>query len=142
MPLELGPFPGSADERLVDIVPIATLKDAPTFQAGSITFRVLATPSRGSHEITTWRAELAPNASSGVHSLDHEQLMVVSDGAVTLIANGTALTGGPGDVLILPASTDLELRNDEDTPSSATVISPVGFAATAGGQTFSPPWSL
>jgi len=123
-------------------MPIAQLTDAPHFEAGAIHFRPLAVPSRGSAELATWRAELPAGASSGVHSLDHEQLMVVSEGAVTLHTGATAVTAHAGDVLILPPDTEVELRNETSSPASATVVSPVGFLATAGGHTFAPPWSL
>ena len=123
-------------------MPIATLSDAPHFEAGAIRFRPLAVPSRGSTELSAWRAELAAGATSGVHSLDHEQLLVVSVGAVTLYTLGTAVTAAPGDTLILPKDTPVELRNETSEPAAATVISPAGFRATVGAQTFSPPWSL
>lgn len=83
-------------------MPVATIDDAPRFESGAISFRVLATPSRGTKEISAWRAELAPLASSGLHSLDHEQRMIVSNGEVSLHLGGDVVVGLPGDLLILP----------------------------------------
>lgn len=54
----------------------------------------------------------------------------------------TEYFGRTGDALILSVDTVVELRNETDDPASAVVISPVGFAATAAGRTFAPPWSL
>lgn len=123
-------------------MPVARLLDAPRFEAGAIAFASLATPSRGTTELSTWRAELAPHASSGVHSLDHEQLMIVGEGVVDLRIGDEISTGRPGDVLILPPGHDVELRNETAAPAAVTVVCSAGFKATANGRTFCPPWSL
>ena len=121
---------------------LATLAGAPTFELGTLRIHPLAVPSRGSVEITTWRVDLPAGGASGPHSVDREQIIIVGSGRVTAHIAGTATTAGPGDALILPTDTVLELRNDSDRPADAIVISPVGFLASAGGHTFAPPWSL
>jgi quercetin dioxygenase-like cupin family protein len=119
---------------------MATLADAPEFTLGSL--RILAVPSRGSHELSSWRVDLPPHTTSGPHSLDREQIIVVGTGTVTAAIGDEEFTAGPGDALILPPDTLVDLRNPADTASMATVISPAGFQATAGTATFAPPWSL
>lgn len=123
-------------------MPIATLADAPEFTLGALRIRALAVPSRGSRELSAWRVDLPPHSASGPHSLNREQIIVVEEGAVTAAIGNELLTAGPGDALILPVDTVLELRNAADRASTATVISPAGFQATAGSMTFAPPWSL
>jgi len=121
---------------------LAKLSDAPTLLAGKLSFHPLAVPSRGSKELTVWNVELPAGVGSGPHSLDHEQIVVVGEGVVTLHIEGEQVAAGPGDALILPAATLLELSNAGSLPASAIVISPVGFKASAGGHSFTPPWSL
>jgi len=120
---------------------IATLADAPVFELGALRLRPLAVPSRGSRELAVWRVDLPAGGTSGPHALDHEQVIVIGTGSVTAYIEGRRTTAGPGDALILPINTVLELRNDSGDAASATVISPVGFQATASGHTFAPPWS-
>ena len=123
-------------------MPIATLADAPEFSLGDLRIRSLAVPSRGSRELSSWQVDLPPQTTSGVHSLNREQVIVVNSGSVTATIDGAEFTAGPGDALILPADSVVELRNPTDAGSTALVFSPAGFQATAGNATFAPPWSL
>ncbi|THG32860.1 cupin domain-containing protein [Naasia lichenicola] len=110
--------------------------------AGAINFRVLATPSRGTSELSAWRAELSPGGSSGIHSLNHEQIVIVDEGEITLLVSGETDIGTHGDILVIPAGHLVELINMTDAVASATIVSPAGFLATVAGKSFAPPWSL
>ena len=121
---------------------LATLADAPLFELGALRIHPLAVPSRGSDELCSWRVDLPSGGASGRHSVDREQIIIVGSGSVTAKVNGTSTTAGPGDALILPVNTILELLNETAHPPDAIVISPVGFTASAGGHTVAPPWSL
>ncbi|UFS60595.1 cupin domain-containing protein [Subtercola endophyticus] len=123
-------------------MPLATLNDAPEFHLGNLRIRSLAVPSRGSVELSTWFVDLPPNSSSGAHSLSHEQIVVVGSGQVWGTVGDKTVVAAAGDAIILTPGVLIELGNDSDAPAQAIVISPVGFTATAGGHTFSPPWSL
>lgn len=67
---------------------------------------------------------------------------MVGGGSVTAVIDDHEFHASAGDALILPADTVVELSNPADVASTATVISPAGFLATAGTATFAPPWSL
>lgn len=123
-------------------MPLATLADAPQFDLGALRIRPLAVPSRGSRELSCWRVDLPPGNSSGAHTVDKEQLVIVHDGTLTALIGPERLVAGPGDALVLPVDTTVEMRNDSPHATSATVLATVGFKATAGGRTFAPPWSL
>ncbi|RFA10293.1 hypothetical protein B7R54_14550 [Subtercola boreus] len=123
-------------------MPLATLTGAPEFQLGSLRIRSLAVPSRGSVELATWFVDLPPNSSSGLHSVSREQIVIVGAGQVWGTIGDKTVVAGVGDAIILTAGVTVELGNDSDSAAQATVISPVGFTATAAGQTFAPPWSL
>jgi quercetin dioxygenase-like cupin family protein len=80
---------------------IAMISDAPQINAGDLTFRPLAVPSRGSQELAVWRAELLVGASSGAHSLNRGKILVVTEGRITLHTGGNSVTEGVRDALIL-----------------------------------------
>jgi quercetin dioxygenase-like cupin family protein len=121
---------------------VVTLATAAHFELGALKVRSLAVPSRGSRELAVWRVDLPSNSTSGPHSVDHEQVIVVDSGTVTADIGGEIATAQAGDAVILPVDTAVEFRNNSSEPASATVISTAGFTATAGGHTFAPPWSL
>ena len=123
-------------------MPLASLHSSPEFKLGALRVRSLAVPSRGTKELATWRVDLPAGSVSGSHSIDKEQVILIESGSVTAIIGDEAIVAGPGDALILPVNTPLEMRNDGAQPAAAIVISTIGFKATAGGQTFAPPWSL
>ena len=65
-------------------MPIVTPEDAPTFDAGGAIITGLASPSRGSADIATWRVRFEHGHESPKHSLvDREEVFVVLSGAVT-----------------------------------------------------------
>ncbi|MFD7665033.1 cupin domain-containing protein [Streptomyces sp. NPDC059788] len=122
-------------------MPLSTGADAPTFERPGFTFRPLAVPSRGSTELAIWRLHAAPLAASEPHSMDREEVFVVLDGRITATVGGEEVVAGPGDAVIVPAHTELCLRNGE-APSTVNVVTSAGMRATLGDATFPPPWAL
>ena len=53
---------------------VVRMTDAPTFTVDGFHFVGLTAPSRGATELSTWRLEIEPNAKSGAHWLDHEEV--------------------------------------------------------------------
>ena len=124
-------------------MPLSTLADSKTFEVDGFTIRPLAAPSRGSAELSLWSMELDPGAQSVAHQMDREEVFLLVTGQVSATISGEEVTAAPGDAIIVPAGSHLQLRNDsQDQPATMTAVTSVGMRATIGDETFAPPWTL
>ena len=113
--------------------------DAPRFEIPGVTFVGMASPSRGSAHVCTWKIVVAANHESGAaHTLNRDEVFMVLSGSIGV--SGEVL--GPGDALVVPAGDEIALSNPGDVPAEAMVAIPAGFTATmADGTPFgTPPW--
>jgi quercetin dioxygenase-like cupin family protein len=122
-------------------LPLATLADAPRFTRDGFTFRSLAVPSRGSTELAVWALEAAPGARSEPHALDREEVFVLAAGTLAATVGGAAHALAPGDALIVPPGTPLQLANEGAEPALVTVCTSAGMRAQLNGESFTPPWA-
>jgi quercetin dioxygenase-like cupin family protein len=113
---------------------------APRFEIPGVTFIGLASPSRGTDQLCTWKIIVAPgHKPDGPHTLDRDEVFMVVSGSITL--SGDML--GPGDAVVVPAGADIEVANPGDTPAEVVVAIPAGFTATMadGTPVGTPPWA-
>ncbi len=116
--------------------------DAPRFDIPGVTFVGMASPTRGTAQLCTWKIVVAPgHESAGPHTLDRDEVFMVIAGSVRLAADGPVL--GPGDTLVVPAGEPIELSNPGDRPAEVVVAIPAGFTATMadGTSVGTPPWA-
>jgi mannose-6-phosphate isomerase-like protein (cupin superfamily) len=114
--------------------------DAPRFEIPGVTFIGMASPSRGTEQVCTWKIVVDANHRSGAaHTLDRDEVFMVLSGSIGVA--GEVL--GPGDVLVVPAGDDIDVSNPGDVPAEVMVAIPAGFTATmADGTPFgTPPWA-
>jgi uncharacterized RmlC-like cupin family protein len=108
-----------------------------------IEFVGLASPSRGSAGLCTWRITVAPNLTSAApHTLDQDEIFMVTDGSLQITPGGPVV--GPGDAVIVPAGTPIQLVNQSASPARATVAIRAGFVARGADGTAiaTPPWAV
>lgn len=113
--------------------------DAPRFEIPGVTFVGMASPTRGSEQLCTWKIIVAAgHETDSPHTLDRDEVFMVLSGSITL--SGDML--GPGDAVVVPAGGQIALSNPGDTPAEVLVAIPAGFTATmADGTPFgTPPW--
>jgi quercetin dioxygenase-like cupin family protein len=123
-------------------MPIVTPEDAPTFDAGGATITGLASPSRGSTDVATWRIKLDAGHESPKHSLvDREEVFVVLSGAVTARYGDREETAPAGGALIVAPGEEFSLVA-LDGPAEAVCMLPVGGTALLGGERIVPPWAV
>ncbi|MFG2631087.1 cupin domain-containing protein [Streptomyces sp. NPDC048473] len=123
-------------------MPLSTIADAKVFDRDGFTFRPLAVPSRGSVELAIWALEIAPGAASEAHAMDREEVFVVVSGKVSATVAGLEVNAGDGDAIIVPAGTELQIRNTcAENPATLTAVTSAGMKATVGDSTFPPPWA-
>jgi mannose-6-phosphate isomerase-like protein (cupin superfamily) len=116
---------------------------APPYAVGDNSITGYAAPSRGATQVSLWRIELAPGASSPLHEMDVEEVFLGISGEAAVVVGGTESTIGPGDCLILPAGTPFTLTAGTEHSFQAVACMTAGGKATMlpGGETFLPPWA-
>lgn len=116
--------------------------DAPRFQLPGLEFTGLASPSRGSADLCTWRLTLEPGLTSPEpHTLDRDEIFMVVKGAIRLSPGGDPVAAG--DVAVVPAGIPIKIANVGDGEAEVFVAIPSGFTATAadGSAIGTPPWA-
>jgi mannose-6-phosphate isomerase-like protein (cupin superfamily) len=117
--------------------------EAPRFQLPGLEFTGLASPSRGSAGLCTWRLTLASGLESPEpHTLDRDEIFMVLRGTIRLSTDSDAVTAG--DVAVVPAGTPIQVANVGDGEAEVVVAIAAGFTATAadGSEIGTPPWAL
>ena len=123
-------------------MPIIRAADAPVFELPGVTFTGLAAPSRGSAELCAWRLTVSPGLESpDAHTLDHDEVFVVTRGRIRLTPDSEA--AGPGDAVVIPAGQPVQLVNPDQEPAEVIVAIRAGFTGKAadGSTIATPPWA-
>jgi len=111
-------------------VTVIRATEAPRFELPGVEFTGLAAPSRGSTDVCTWQIIVAPGfVSPEPHTLDRDEIFMVTEGALRMTPGGERL--GPGDAVVVPAGSPILLVNPGDRPARAFVAIGAGFAARA-----------
>src|SRR5690242_15373509 len=117
--------------------------EAPRFELPGLEFTGMAAPSRGSAGLCTWRLAVAAGLDSPVpHTIDQDEVFMVTAGAVTLTPGGETVHAG--DTAVVPAGCEIQLSNPGDTPAEVIVAIRAGFTAKGadGAPIGTPPWAL
>lgn len=123
-------------------MPVITAATAARFEPDSGTEVVgLASPSRGSQELSAWRVRLAPGAGSPRHAVDREEIFVVLSGCVRLTHDRGVEEAAAGDALVAPTGEEFAIHNPGPEPFEAVVCAPAAILARTGGESFPPPWA-
>ena len=121
---------------------VITASEAPRFDLPGIEFTGYAAPSRGSAELCAWRITVAPALVSEMpHTLDHDEIFLVTSGRVRITEDGPVLAAG--DCAVVPAGEEIRLVNPDDAAATAYVAIRAGFTAKAADGTAigTPPWA-
>jgi len=116
--------------------------NAPRFELPGIEFTGYAAPSRGSDGLCAWRIRVSPGmVSDQAHTLDQDEVFLVTSGTITLSREGPPLAAG--DCAIVPAGTPILLSNPGEEPATAHVVVQAGFNAKMadGAAIGTPPWA-
>ena len=122
---------------------IITAAEAPRFELPGVRFTALASPSRGSAEICTWQITVeAGLVSEQSHTIDRDEIFMVTAGAIRLSPEGPVLR--PGDAAVVPAGSPIQLDNVGEGEARAFVVIQAGFTGTMADGTVvsTPPWAL
>jgi mannose-6-phosphate isomerase-like protein (cupin superfamily) len=117
--------------------------EAPRFELPGLVFTGLASPSRGSADLCTWRLDIEPGFTSpDAHTIDRDEVFVVVSGAIRLAPDGAPIDAG--GAAVVHAGTPIQVSNAGDGPAAVMVAIGAGFSATMDDGTVigTPPWAV
>lgn len=116
--------------------------DAYTVTTPHASMASLATPRRGSSELSTWRVRMEPGQAGPVHAIDREQVWMVTSGALEVTAERETRTATAGQALLLPPGGMRQLRAAGDGGVEALVAMRAGGSAELeSGEKRPLPWA-
>ena len=122
-------------------MPVIRSADAAVQQVHGSTFSSFVAPSRGSAQLCAWQLDVPAGLRGVAHRPTREEVLLLLDGELTVTLDGIATVLAAGNVVLVPA--DSELRLDGGTAgATAWVTTTPGFEAVmADGSRIAPPWA-
>ncbi|MFJ7776454.1 cupin domain-containing protein [Streptomyces yangpuensis] len=77
------------------------------------TMTALATPSRGSSELSTWQVDMPEGATGPEHSVSREQVWTLTAGSLEVTCDGRTERVAAGRTLVLPADVPRRIHAPE-----------------------------
>ena len=116
--------------------------EAPSWELPGWKMSGLASPSRGSTELSTWRVSIDPNTDGPLHTVDREIVLMVLEGVATVTLEGTAVAIPAGDAFVIPPHTERKLGNAHDTQCELiSVMGADGRSVRSDGSPSFIPWA-
>jgi len=110
-------------------MPVIRRAEARRTETPNAVMTTLASPTQGGAGQAVWRVDMRPGQAGPLHAIDTEQVWTVLHGGATVELDGTALTVGPGDTLILPADAPRRVNADPEAGFAAIAVAPAGTRA-------------
>lgn len=123
-------------------MPATYRKDTTTFDLPGFQFRPLAVPSTGSTELAIWQLDVAPNAASDLHSMNKEEVFVVTAGRLLFEVAGAQHELQAGDAMTVLPGQELKVSNPHEESAKALACTSKGMQAMIDGAAFTPPWMI
>ena len=123
-------------------MPVLAAPSGPTHAVDGARFTSLATPSRGSSDISVWRVEIAPGHPAVPHQLTREEVFIILAGRARVRLGDDVREAAVGDAIVVPVDTQFEIDVAGEEALHAICCMPVGGAARlTDGTLLVPPWS-
>ena len=124
-------------------MPLLNRPTEPTHRLPGATFTSLATPSRGTEDVSVWALRLSPGHPGTPHQLTRQEVFVALSGAASAVVGDERHHVRAGDALVVPAGVPFAIEAVGDQDFEALCCLPVGGQAVIGdGEPFTPPWAL
>lgn len=122
-------------------MPLVRPSDAVRHELHGATFTSYAAPSLGSQQLCAWRLDVPAGVTGVAHRIGREEVFLVLDGHPVITLDAEPHQLAPGDVLVAPPNSTLQLDTPEPTPAAIWVTTTVGFhAVLPDNSRISPPW--
>jgi quercetin dioxygenase-like cupin family protein len=122
-------------------MPIFRPTDAVTYEIHGSRFRSFVAPSRGSEQLCSWELTVPAGNKGVAHRPNREEVLLIQSGQLRVTLDGTASDLQAGDVVLVPANTELQIDGGAETATAWVTTTPGLAAATADGNVITPPWA-
>jgi quercetin dioxygenase-like cupin family protein len=121
-------------------MPIYAPTDADSFEAHGSRFDSFVRTANGGDSLCAWRLEVAPGLDGVPHRPSHEEVILVLRGQATVVVDASRATVEAGDVIHVPAGSELTINGGPDGATAWVTTTP-GLTARIGETTIAPPWA-
>jgi quercetin dioxygenase-like cupin family protein len=122
-------------------VPVIRSVDATVHQVHGSTFSSFVAPSRGSAQLCAWQLTVPAGLRGVVHRPTREEVLLLLEGELTVILDGIAAVLAAGDVVLVPADSELRLDGGTAGATAWVTTTPGLEAVMADGSRIVPPWA-
>ncbi len=122
-------------------MPVFMSADAARYETHGSRFSSYVAPSRGSDQLCAWRLDVPAGLDGVAHRPSHEEVLLVLAGVLHITLDGATVDAGPGDVVLVPANTELRVDGGPTEASAWVTTTPGLEAVTPDGSRIVPPWA-
>ena len=122
-------------------MPVIRSADAAVHQVHGSTFSSFVAPSRGSAQLCAWQLTVPAGLRGVVHRPTREEVLLLLEGELTVILDGIAAVLAAGDVVLVPADSELRLDGGTAGATAWVTTTPGLEAVMADGSRIVPPWA-
>ncbi|HET8717563.1 MAG TPA: cupin domain-containing protein [Nocardioidaceae bacterium] len=114
---------------------------AAEYTAHGSTFTAYVSPSRGSRELCAWSLTVPPGLTGSAHRPTRDEVMLVISGDLTITVDAHPTCAGAGDVLLVPAGSELRVDGGSARATVWVTTTPGIEALLDDGTRLAPPWA-
>lgn len=122
-------------------MPVIHPVDAVPFETHGSRFLSYVSPSRGSNQLCAWQLTVPAGLQGVAHRPTREEVLLVLAGELQVTLDGLATALQPGDVVLVPAGSELRVDAGPDGATAWVTTTPGLEAVTADGTKIAPPWA-
>jgi quercetin dioxygenase-like cupin family protein len=121
-------------------VPVIRPAEIAVHQVHGSTFSSFVAPSRGSTQLCAWQLRVPAGLTGAAHRPTREEVLLVLDGDLTITLDATATDLVAGDVVLVPAGSELRVDGGTSDATAWVTSTPGLEAVMADGSRIAPPW--
>ncbi|MCU7825530.1 cupin domain-containing protein [Kitasatospora sp. DSM 101779] len=123
-------------------MPVVRPDHATVFDLHGARFTSYASAATGAERLRAWRLDVPAGTTGVKHTVSSEEVLHLLHGTPVVTLDGEAAALSPGDTVVVPAGSRLQLDNPGPGPATAWVTTTAGLRATLpDGSVVSPPWA-
>jgi quercetin dioxygenase-like cupin family protein len=115
--------------------------DVAVHQVHGSTFSSFVAPSRGSTQLCAWQLSVPAGLIGAPHRPTREEVLLLLDGELTITLDGIATDLAAGDVVLIPAGSQLRVDGGTADATAWVTTTPGLEAVMADGSRITPPWA-
>jgi len=116
--------------------------DAVSFETHGSRFLSYVSPSKGSTQLCAWQLTVPAGLRGVAHRPNREEVLLVLDGQLQVTLDGSCSALHPGDAVLVPAGSELQVDAGPQGASAWVTTTPGLQATTADGIRITPAWAV